>query len=105
MNHVIPAAALVLPVPVHDLAAAWLQHAERHGAAAPDTELLAVPIIDRNNNPAWRPAIRVPSTRTLLVIHTARPHATEAAATQCLADLLLAMARDGSVRVTQGVAA
>ncbi len=105
MNATIPAAALVLPVPVHDLAAAWHQYAERHGAAAPDTELLAVPVIDRNNNPAWRPAIRVPSTHTLLVIHTARPHATQAAACQCLADLLLAMARDGSIHITQEIAA
>ncbi len=101
----IPASQHFHNVPVHDLAAAWDQFAGCQGHADPDTELMAVPTIDKHNNPGWRPAFRVPSTKTLVVVFTARPHASFMEAKRCLCELLTTMATEGSIVLQQEIAA
>ncbi|MDR5867266.1 hypothetical protein [Halomonas koreensis] len=97
MSQPIPTTQHIASVPVHDLAAAWNVHAVGQGLVDPATELLAVPTLDRNNHVGWRPAFRVPSTSTLVVVHTASPHASCEEARRCLLDLLGAMAAEGSI--------
>ncbi|WFM72919.1 hypothetical protein [Halomonas sp. CKK8] len=83
-------------VPVHDLATAWNAYAMTATGVDPATELLAVPVLTTGHRVGWRPAIRVPATRTLVVVHTAAPHASFDEARQCLSSLLTAMATKGS---------
>ncbi|MBB3142790.1 hypothetical protein [Halomonas organivorans] len=105
MTNAIPASAHMIAAPVHDLAAAWNQHAVERCQVDPATELLAVPVTRPGRKPGWRPAFRVPATSTLVIVHTASPHASPEQARQCLADLLTAMAAEGSIILQPEIAA
>ncbi|MDI5890639.1 hypothetical protein [Halomonas rhizosphaerae] len=97
MNRPLPSSQALYSVPVHDLATAWRQHAMTHHGVDPCTELCAVPVLTIGHSIGWRPAFRLPATRTLVVIHTARPHASAGEARDCLVSLLTAMATEGSI--------
>ncbi|MCL7938793.1 hypothetical protein M8009_00555 [Halomonas sp. ATCH28] len=105
MNRQVADSQALHSVPVHDLATAWNSYAMTATGVDPATELLAVPVLTTNNRVAWRPAIRVPATRTLVVVHTAAPHASFDEARQCLSSLLTAMATEGSITLRGRAAA
>lgn len=97
MNRSIPSSQTLHNVQVHDLASAWQAYAMTVTGVDPATELCAVPVLTIGHSVGWRPAFRVPATRTLVVIHTARPHASAVEARDCLVSLLTAMATEGSI--------
>lgn len=89
--------ATVFCYPVRELAAAWREHAQRHGITDPETQLLAREAVHGSPRAGYRPAFYVPSTGELVVIIAAEPHWTEAQAIDRLRWMLEQLHANGSV--------
>ena len=92
-----PAYKALHNVRIHDLAETWARLVVDQGHVDPAIELNAVPVLTTGHAVGWRPAIRIPATRTLIVVHAAAPHAIAAEAIRSLGTLLGAMALAGSI--------
>lgn len=100
-----PAYKALHNIAIHDLADAWARLVVNQGHVDPATELLAVPVLTQRMRVAWRPAIRIPADRALIVVHTAAPHASAAEAIHTLGTLIGAMALAGSITLDGRAAA
>lgn len=89
--------ATVFTYPVHDIAVAWREHAQRAGITDPETEILARQAVHGTPRAGYRPAWYVPSTGELVVIITTEPHRTAAEARHWLRWMLEQLHSRGSI--------
>lgn len=89
--------ATVFTYAVRELAAAWRQHAQRHGVTDPETQLLARQAVPGSPRAGYRPAFYAPSTGELVVIVAAEPHWTQQQATDWLGWMLEQLHHNGNI--------